>query len=67
MRFLCSITNVLTKLKGFAVESRRVLRVTRKSTGTEFKTIVQITGLGIILIGLIGFILHMIRTMFFKV
>ncbi len=67
MRVLNSVYSLLTRLRGFLTESRRVLRVTRKPTGTEFKTIVQITGLGIILIGLIGFVLYLIQTLFLKV
>jgi len=67
MRLLNITPELLAKLRSFLTESRRVLRVTRKPTGTEFKTIVQITGLGIMLIGLVGFILHLFKTLFFKI
>ena len=40
-------------------QTQHVLRVTRKPTSEEFKTIVKITGLGIALIGGIGFLLQM--------
>jgi protein transport protein SEC61 subunit gamma-like protein len=40
-----------------------VLKVTKKPNQEEFKMIVKITGLGIIVIGLIGFIITMIATL----
>ena len=46
-----------TKLKTFLLESRRVLSVTRKPSKEEFLTTVKVTGIGIIVIGLIGFLL----------
>ncbi len=46
-----------TKLK--LNEYMRVLRVTKKPDSVEFKTIIKVTGLGIILIGLIGFIIQL--------
>lgn len=49
----------LTKFKSFMVQVQRVLRVTRKPTAFEFKTVVKITGLGIMAIGAIGFLLTM--------
>jgi len=45
------------KLKSFLIESRRVLKITRKPTAEEFKTIVKVTGLGTIIIGLIGYLI----------
>jgi protein transport protein SEC61 subunit gamma-like protein len=58
--------NWLTKLKRFIIECRRVLMVTKKPTPIEFKTIVKVSGLGIALIGLIGFVVQMIQQIFFK-
>jgi protein transport protein SEC61 subunit gamma-like protein len=57
---------VLTKLKDFTKESIRVLKVTKKPTKDELKVIVKVSGLGIIAIGLIGFIITMIRQLLFK-
>jgi protein transport protein SEC61 subunit gamma-like protein len=37
-----------------------VLRITKKPTREEYFTIVKVSGLGIMAIGLIGFVLHMI-------
>ena len=47
------------RLKGFVHECTRVLRITKKPTGIEFKTIVKASGLGMALIGLIGFLIQM--------
>ena len=55
----------LLKFKEFVTECRRVLMVTKKPTNDEFKQIVKVSGLGILLIGLIGFMIQMIRTLFF--
>lgn len=48
-------------MKAFFVECRRVLFVTKKPTTEEFKTILKVSGLGILLIGFVGFILQMIK------
>ena len=41
-------------------ETRRILRLTRKPRASEFNETAKITGLGVILIGLVGFILFLI-------
>jgi len=43
----------------------RVLRVTKKPDRIEFTTIVKASGLGILIIGLIGFIIQMVKVLFF--
>jgi len=48
------------RFKSFLTESKRDFQITRKPTITEFKTIFKATGLGIIVIGLIGFIINVI-------
>jgi protein transport protein SEC61 subunit gamma-like protein len=55
----------MTKLKRFGTECKRVLRVTRKPDKIEFKTIVKISGIGIIIIGVIGFLIHFIKELLF--
>lgn len=52
------------KIKSFIQESIRVLKVTKKPDATEFKTVVKVSGLGIIIIGLLGFIIHMLKLLF---
>ncbi|MBI1936135.1 protein translocase SEC61 complex subunit gamma [Candidatus Woesearchaeota archaeon] len=53
------------KIKSFVGECIRVLRVTKKPDAAEFKTIVKVSGLGILVIGLIGFIVQMVKLLFF--
>ena len=47
----------LVKLRTFLRECKRVWTVTKKPTKIEFKTIVKVTALGSLLIGLIGFVI----------
>ena len=54
-----------TKLKSFIIEAIRVLRITKKPTGPEFKTIVKVSGIGILVIGMLGFVIQMIKTLLF--
>src|SRR3989338_2963947 len=49
------------KLKNFITECKRVLIVTKKPTTEEFKTIVKVSGFGIIIIGAIGFFIQLIE------
>lgn len=52
---------LLERLKIFILEMRRVLRVTRKPDKLEFSSVVKVSGIGIALIGLLGFLLQMGR------
>ena len=54
-----------SKVKRFGKECLRVLRITKKPTGEEFKTIVKVSGLGILIIGMIGFIIQMLKQVLF--
>ncbi len=49
------------QLKSFSIECKRVLILTKKPTNEEFKTIVKVTGLGMIIIGLIGFLIQITK------
>ena len=51
----------LEQFKLFVAECVRVLRVTKKPTKEEYKTIVKVTGIGIFVLGLIGFFAVMIK------
>ncbi len=53
------------KLKRFIYQCRIVLRVTKKPTKEEFKTIVKVSGIGIMIIGFFGFVLQMIKQLLF--
>ncbi|MBI2580924.1 protein translocase SEC61 complex subunit gamma [Candidatus Woesearchaeota archaeon] len=60
------VVGVFIKLKSFAWECKRVLTVTKKPTKAELITVVKVSGIGIALIGLIGFALNMINKMIFQ-
>ncbi|MBN1644992.1 protein translocase SEC61 complex subunit gamma [Candidatus Woesearchaeota archaeon] len=53
------------KFKQFCVECKRVLKVTKKPSRDEFKNIVKVTGIGILIIGLIGFLIHFLKELVF--
>jgi len=46
-----------TKLTSFLVQSKRVWLVLKKPTGEEFKAVAKVSAIGILAIGLIGFII----------
>ncbi len=48
------------RLGSFIKECKRVLMLTKKPSKEEFKIIVKVTAAGILLIGLVGFIINMI-------
>ena len=54
-----------TRLRGFINESARVLKVTRKPSKIEFQTIVKASGLGMVIIGVLGFIITMLKQLLF--
>ena len=60
------VVAAVTKLKAFAGECRRVLTVTKKPTRDELVTIVKVSGIGIGLIGLIGFVLQIFNKLIFQ-
>lgn len=49
------------RTKSYILECRRVLKITKKPDNTEFKTIVKVSGLGMLLIGFIGFLVTLIK------
>ncbi len=53
------------RLKKFFKETMRVLRITKKPNKEEYLTSVKITGIGIAIIGTIGFIIFLIVQLFF--
>ena len=54
------------KFKNFVRECVRVLKITKKPTKEEFKTISKVSGLGILIIGLLGFLIHLIDVLIFR-
>ncbi len=55
---------LLLRVKEFVLESRRVLRITRKPDSEELKTIVKVSGIGILIIGLVGFLMQLMIQIF---
>jgi protein transport protein SEC61 subunit gamma and related proteins len=51
--------SIVSKLKSFATQSKRVFKVTKKPTNEELKVTVKVTGIGILLIGAVGFLIHL--------
>jgi len=43
-------------------EYKRILLVAKKPTSYEFRTILKITGIGMIIIGIIGFLIRIIAS-----
>ena len=62
---MVSIKNMLGSLKEFAGECRRVLKVTKKPTAEELKTIIKASSLGMAVIGLLGFSIAMANQLLF--
>lgn len=52
--------NLLLGMRRFVNQYIRVLRVATKPSKDEFKAAVRITGIGIFLIGIIGFLIFLI-------
>jgi protein transport protein SEC61 subunit gamma-like protein len=53
------------KLKRFIKEVIRVIRITKKPTLPEYKSLLKVTGLGISIIGLLGFVIFLINQLLF--
>ena len=53
------------RLKRFGIECLRVIRITKKPDKQEFTTIVKASGIGILIIGGIGFVLTLLRQIIF--
>lgn len=59
--------SLMARMKTFALESVRVLKITKRPDKQEFLTIVKVSALGMLIIGLIGFLIQLIGFFFFKV
>ena len=49
------LTVAWIKVRSFLRECLRILQITKKPTRDEYKVIVKVTGIGILIIGLLGF------------
>ncbi|MBS3149363.1 protein translocase SEC61 complex subunit gamma [Candidatus Woesearchaeota archaeon] len=52
-----------SKIKTFLIECKRVFTITKKPTRVELTTIVKVSGIGMLIIGAIGFLIHIIWTL----
>ena len=52
--------SIKEKLKKFINESIRVFKITKKPSSEEFKTTIKVTAIGTLIIGFIGFLIHII-------
>lgn len=64
-RFKDALTVSGVNFRSFSKECWRVLRITKKPDKQEFATIVKISGVGILVIGFIGFALHAAKELLF--
>jgi len=48
---------MITRLKTFFKESIRVFKITKKPNKQEFMTVVKVSAIGILVIGILGFII----------
>lgn len=53
------------RLKRFIKETLRVVRITKKPDKEEYKSLVKVTGIGAAVLGAIGFILFLLKQLFF--
>jgi len=58
--------NLFRSLNGFYRKCVRVFKVARKPTTSEVKQISKVSALGILAIGIIGFIIGLLFSMFLK-
>ncbi len=54
------------RIKRFLKETVRVLRITKKPSKEEYKSLVKVTGIGISIIGIIGFVIFLLKYLFIK-
>ncbi|MBU0461470.1 MAG: protein translocase SEC61 complex subunit gamma [Nanoarchaeota archaeon] len=55
------IKDLWQKFVDFCKECNRVLKVTKKPTNDEFRVIVKASGIGMAIIGAIGFLVQLIK------
>ena len=55
---------MLTQLKSFMIKCARVWHILKKPSRKEFDTVAKVSAIGILLIGIFGFIIGLIMTLF---
>ena len=61
--FLKKFMSLWEKFKLFIIESKRVFRSTKKPSKEEYIAIVKVSGIGVLIIGFLGFLIHMISSL----
>jgi len=56
----------VTPTKSFFLKCKRVWHVLKKPTKKEFETIAKVSALGILVLGVLGFIISMLMKIFIK-
>ncbi len=51
--------------KSFAIKCRRVWQILKKPTRKEFETITKVSALGILVLGVLGFLISIVVKFFF--
>ncbi len=54
------------RFRSFLAECKRVLLITRKPSKQEYKDLVKITGLGLLIIGFAGFLVSYLYAIIFR-
>ena len=54
------------KIKSFVVKCKRVWLVLKKPSKEEYKTIAKVAAIGVLLLGLLGFLIAMLMKIFVK-
>jgi len=57
---------IIQKTQSLFTQYRRVLRLLKKPSMEEFKTISKVTAIGLLIIGALGFLITLIITFFTK-
>ena len=58
------VNRILTSTKSFALKCKRVWLALKKPSKKEFETIAKVSAIGILVIGLIGFLISLFMKMF---
>ncbi|MBU2053283.1 MAG: protein translocase SEC61 complex subunit gamma [Nanoarchaeota archaeon] len=58
------VKKTFNSLKSFVLKSKRVWMVLKKPTRKEFETIAKVSAIGILLLGLIGFVISLVMKPF---
>lgn len=51
--------SLTSKFRSFVFKCRRVFKITKKPSKEEFRVIVKVSGIGILVIGAIGFLIYL--------